>query len=264
LLGLFMISASLFTALLELPHSPFAEALPDPFLRRSLIGAAMGLTALLLILSPMGQRSGAHFNPAVTLAFWRLGKIAGWDAIFYIVAQFVGGVAGMAFAALFGWPALSDSSVSFVVTLPGPAGTAAAFLAETYISFMLMLTILNISNRPRLARYTPVVAATLVAVFIAFEAPLSGMSMNPARSFASAYVGEIWAAIWIYFTAPILGMLGAAAIFRRGGWVVHCAKLHHHNGARCIFRCAFHELAAQEVGAVAGSHDSYSSHSSYS
>jgi aquaporin Z len=132
---------------------------------------------------------------------------------------------------------------------PGSAGVATAFLAEAYISFVLMLTILNVNNQPRLARYTPWVAAVLIALFITFEAPFSGMSMNPARTFASAYAGEIWTAIWVYFTAPILGMLGAAFVFRRGGWTVHCAKLHHHNNARCIFRCSFRELGARALGA---------------
>lgn len=245
LLGLFMISAAWFTALLELPHSPLVAMVPSPFARRALIGVAMGFTALALILSPMGQRSGAHFNPAVTLAFWRLGKIAGWDALFYVVAQFAGGVAGMVFAVAFGRAALTDPTVNYVVTLPGPAGVPAAFVAECGISFVLMLAILNVSNQPALARYTPWLAAGLVAVFITFEAPFSGMSMNPARSFASACVGHIWTALWIYFAAPTLAMLGAAAAYHRGGRVVHCAKLHHYNHARCIFHCSFHELTAQ-------------------
>ena len=79
-LGLFMISACAFTVLLEHPASPVRQALSDPWLRRLLIGIAMGLTAVLLIYSPLGKRSGAHLNPAVTLTFWRLGKIETWDA----------------------------------------------------------------------------------------------------------------------------------------------------------------------------------------
>lgn len=69
-LGLFMISACLFVALLEYPPSAVHQLLPDPALRRVLIGVAMGVTAILIIYSPIGQRSGAHFNPAVTLTFW--------------------------------------------------------------------------------------------------------------------------------------------------------------------------------------------------
>ncbi|MGB8170187.1 MAG: aquaporin [Chthoniobacteraceae bacterium] len=242
LLALFMVSASAFTMLLEYPGSPAVAAFPDAFLRRMLIGIAMGSTALALIFSPMGKRSGAHFNPAVTLTFWWLGKVRMWDAAFYVIAQFLGGIAGVALVAVVVPRWLADTSVHYIATQPGTAGVGVAFAAEFTISFVLMLTVLNVSNHPRLSRYTPFFAATLVATFITFEAPLSGMSMNPARSFGSAFVGHIWTALWIYFTAPALAMLCAAVAYRRAGHVVYCAKLHHHNNARCIFNCAFGKL----------------------
>jgi len=97
-LGLFMIAASLVTILLEYPASPLHQALPNPVLRRLLIGLGMGLTAIGLIYSPWGMRSGAHLNPAVTLTFWRLGKVDSWDALGYVVAQFMGGAAGLGLA----------------------------------------------------------------------------------------------------------------------------------------------------------------------
>ena len=247
LLGLFMISASGFTMLLEYPSSRAVAALPDPFVRRMLIGIAMGLTALALILSPLGKRSGAHFNPAVTLAYLRMGKVQPWDALFYIVAQFAGGLLGVALVAVVARPWLAHESVRFVATLPGARGEGVAFVAEFAIAFALMLTVLHVSNRPRLARFTPFFAAALVAIFITFEAPLSGMSMNPARTFGSALVGQIWTGLWIYFAAPVLAMQLAALVYRRSGRAVYCAKLHHHNGARCIFRCAFGDLAALEA-----------------
>lgn len=250
LLGLFMISASVFTILLEHPGSPAVEALPDPFARRAVIGAAMGLTALALILSPFGKRSGAHFNPAVTFTFWRLGKVRPWDAFFYVIAQFAGGVAGVALVAALVPRLMADASVRHVATLPGAHGPWVAFGAEFGISFVLMSTILVVSNAPRLARWTPAFAAALVAAFITFEAPLSGMSMNPARTFGSALPGQLWTGLWIYFTAPVLAMLLAALVYRRAGRTIYCAKLHHHNGARCIFNCAFGELAARERAAA--------------
>jgi aquaporin Z len=74
-LGAFMLSAGAFTTLFEYPNSPVHQAIGDPFVRRTTIGIAMGLTALALIFSPLGKRSGAHMNPAVTLAFLRLGKV---------------------------------------------------------------------------------------------------------------------------------------------------------------------------------------------
>jgi len=99
-LGLFMFVACVLGALLGHPDSRVVQGLPDPLLRRTLMGLAMGLTAIGLIYSPWGRRSGAHFNPATTLTFWRLGKVATGDAVAYAAAQAVGGLAGVALAAL--------------------------------------------------------------------------------------------------------------------------------------------------------------------
>src|SRR2546425_8732756 len=99
-LGLFMLSACAFGALLEHPMSPVHQSIEDPFIRRALTGLAMGLTAIGIIYSPWGRRSGAHMNPSVTLSFLALGKIAPWDAFFYIASQFAGGALGVMLAAL--------------------------------------------------------------------------------------------------------------------------------------------------------------------
>jgi len=73
------------------------------------------------------------------------------------------------------------------------------------------------------------------------------MSMNPARTFASAYVGHLWTALWVYFTAPVIAMQLAAALYLRSKREIYCAKYHHHNNARCIFNCRFPELLKQEL-----------------
>src|SRR5262245_44840048 len=138
-LGLFMVSACLFAALLYNPASAVPQAFPDPLLRRGFMGLAMGLTAVALIYSPWGQQSGAHFNPAVTLTFLRLGRVTGWDALFYVGAQFVGGVSGVVLAAAVTRGLIADRSVNFAVTRPGAWGTAVAFAAELAISCGLML-----------------------------------------------------------------------------------------------------------------------------
>jgi aquaporin Z len=254
-LGLFMISASLFTILLWHPSSPVLNVIPNAFVRRMLTGMAMGGTAIALIFSSLGKRSGAHFNPAVTLTFWRLGKVRNWDAVFYVLAQFVGGVVGVLLVALFARAALSHPAVNYVATLPGRHGMAIAFLAELVIAFILMTVVLNVSNTPHLARFTGIFAGTLVATYITLEAPFSGMSMNPARTFGSAFVGQLWTGLWIYFTAPVLAMQLAAWIYERGRGTVYCAKYHHHNTERCIFNCRFSELLRreqvnQQVGAI--------------
>ena len=121
--------------------------------------------------------------------------------------------------------------------MPGNAGTAAAFAAEVAITFVLMTVILHVSNNSGLHKLTGLCAGALVATYITVEAPISGMSMNPARTFASAVPAQYWTALWIYFTAPLIGMLSAAEVYVRirGSHSVACAKLHHENRKRCIF-----------------------------
>src|SRR3989442_5844596 len=136
-LGIFMVSASVFTILLYHPASPALQALPEEFPRRALMGVAMGLTAIGIIYSPWGKQSGAHLNPAVTLTFFRLGKVAPWDAVFYVIAQFVGGVAGVALVSALMGKLLAHPTVNYVSTVPGPGGSVPAFLAEICISVVL-------------------------------------------------------------------------------------------------------------------------------
>jgi aquaporin Z len=243
LLGAFMLSACLVSTALEHPDSPLRLVLPDAFLRRALIGIAMGLTAISLIYSPWGQRSGAHFNPSVTLTYLRLGKIAPRDALGYVAAQCVGGVLGVLLAGALLGMLVAHPAVAFAATTPGRAGAAVAFGAELAISFGLMTVVLWLSNS-RWARWTGCVCGALVATYITVEAPLSGMSMNPARSLASALVSGRWDAFWLYVVAPPLGMLAAAELYLRlrGARRVFCAKLRHGAAARCIFHCNYAAL----------------------
>jgi len=240
-LGLFMISATAVTALLQHPASPLHQAFPVALGRRALTGLAMGATAVAIIYSPLGQQSGAHFNPAVTLTFFRLGKIAGLDAAFYVLSQFLGGVSGVLISALFLGMVIAHPSVHYAATRPGVYGAGPAFAAEFVISFILMLTVLSVSNSKRLARLTPLCAGALVATYITFESPISGMSMNPARTLGSALPAGIFTSLWVYFTAPLLGMLLAAEVYLRSGPSrrVYCAKINHHTHRRCIFHCGY-------------------------
>jgi aquaporin Z len=235
LLGAFMVSACVFGVLYEFPRSPIHQSIMSSFLRRLLMGVSMGATAIAIIYSPWGKQSGAHINPSVTFTFFRLGKIKHWDALFYIAAQFIGSALGVVLIGLLFMKQLGDPAVRYVVTVPGKYGLSVAFVAEVVITFVLMSTILRISNDPRLARYTGVCAGFLVTAYITFEAPLSGMSMNPARSFGSGFSAGVWTGFWIYMTAPLVGMLSAAELYVRRNGLVKCCKLHHDNDKRCIF-----------------------------
>src|SRR5260370_22632603 len=125
------------------------------------------------------------------------------------------------------------------------AGVAAAFAGELAISAALMGAVLLVSNSPRHHRFTGCVAGALLALIITFEAPLSGTSMNPARSFAAALPAGVWTGFWIYLLAPPAGMLLAAKVYvaRRGAAAVHCAQLDHGRSSPCLFPCRSPELA---------------------
>jgi aquaporin Z len=249
-----MVSASFFGTLLEHPASPVRQAVPDAAARRLLMGIAMGCTAVAIVYSRWGRRSGAHVNPAITLTFLRLGRVAPADAAAYAGAQFGGALLGMGIAWLLIGSWLAHPQVHFVATRPGEPGVLAAFLAEAVLSAGLMTLVLLTAASPRLARYTGICAGTLIALYIFVEAPISGMSMNPARTFGSAFAARDFSAIWIYFAAPPLGMLAAAEIVlrRRGRQHVPCAKMCHGVGVRCIF-CEYVASRAADTGLHAAS-----------
>jgi aquaporin Z len=236
LLAAFMCSAAAFATLLQHPSSPVFVGAGEAAVERIPMGIAMGLTAIALIYSPWGARSGAHLNPAVTLTFWRLNKIASRDAVLYVVAQCIGGLAGIVVAtvALARLPA--DPAVNYVATVPGTSGAVVALIAEFVISCGLMLVVLLCSNHPRLAPFTGAAAGALVCAYIVVEAPLSGMSMNPARSLGPAVLAGTIDSMWIYVIGPLAGMLSAAVVHERyaGSSAIACAKLHHPSHIPCI------------------------------
>lgn len=247
-LGVFMIVAGVSVFVIERPGSLIQQIVPSPDLRRALIGVTMGITAVSLIYSPWGMRSGAHLNPAVTLTFWRLGKVAPADAIFYAAAQFAGGIAGTVLVSAILGDRFTMAPIYAVATLPGQPGEWAAFAAEVAIAFIMMTVILATNSSARLMRWTGVCAGILVALYITIEAPISGMSLNPARSIASAVPSGVWRGIWIYLLAAPVGMLLAAELHVALGGRTPCAKLHHGARHRCIFHCNYAEMAATEAG----------------
>jgi len=163
--------------------------------------------------------------------------VPGFLAPLYVAAQVAGGLFGMGIAAVLLNGKLADPAVHFVVTAPGPRGVLPALFAEIFISFLLMSIVLFSSASARLAPFTGLLCGALVALFITFEAPLSGMSMNPARTLASAVPAGDFMALWVYLLAPPLGMLLAAEARRAAGAAAtaSCARLSPHGRARCPF-----------------------------
>jgi aquaporin Z len=239
--------AGVYTISVQSPGSPLHAWIADPFARRAAIGAAMGATVVAIAYSPWGRRSGAHLNPAVTFTFFRLGRVAPRDLAGYIIAQLLGALAGVAALSLIAREALAEPNVRWYVTVPGMLGVAAAFIGELATTTLLMSAILLTMRSLRLRAATPIVAGAIVALAIAFESPLSGTGLNPARSLATAAFSGIWDGLWIYFTAPIAGMLLAAYLFRDIS--IPCAKLVHDRGRICQFRfCAFASPATLHGG----------------
>lgn len=254
LLSAFMVAACAAVTLVHHPSSQLTRRVRGPIARRAIIGAAMGLVAIALIYSPWGRRSGAHMNPAMTLTQLALGRVAGWDALFYILAQFAGGLGGVGLAALLLGPRVRHDTVRYAVTVPGARGVRAAWVAECVIAFILMQTVLWTGNHAATAPFTGVFCGALVAVFITVEAPWSGMSMNPARSLGSAVPARTLGGVWVYFTAPVAGMLlGAGAyVATVGPERVYCAKLNHAGAERCVFRCRIDEMPGHRANPAGG------------
>jgi aquaporin Z len=238
-LAWFMVAACVATVVLFGASSHVAGVVPSAALRRAMMGVAMGVTAVMIIHSPMGKRSGAHFNPAITLTYLRMGKIAPWDAAGYVLGQFAGGLFGVGVSALILGKSLAQPSVDYAVTVPGIGGTAGAFGAEFFMAVLLMGVVLWSSNEVRWAKYTSYFVGLLIVNYIFFFAPVSGFSINPARTVGSATFAGVWTAGWVYFVAPLLGMFAAAEVYVRWYGIerVLCAKLHPAPSLLCPFDC---------------------------
>ena len=212
----FMVNAAWLTTLLEYPGSPVRKAIDSPFLRRIPLGIIMGLVIAIIIYNPWGKRSGAHINPAVTWAFLRMGKIGKWDALFYTVFQFLGGIAAAFLMRLLIGAPFRSPEVMFATTHPGKqTGPLIAFVAEFGITLFLVFVLFLGMSSKKYEKKVGWVAAFLIMIYLWFETPLSGMSLNPARSFGSALAGNMWDGLWVYFVAPPLAALLAAELFVR-------------------------------------------------
>lgn len=175
------------------------------------VALAHGLT-LMVFAYAYGHVSGTHINPAVTLGLLTAGKIETTNAIYYIIAQLLGGiVAGFALLFVFGGP-LNDLGVTVVnYDLTNIGG---AFLLEMIGTFFLVNTILNAAISGRAGNLAPLAIGMVLAANIMFFGPLTGASLNPARTIGPAVATGIYADIWLYFVATILGGVLAGLLYR--------------------------------------------------
>ena len=206
-------------------ESPAAAIVPSEALRRTITGFLFGLTGAAIAVSPLGKASGAHINPAVSFAFWLAGKLRPETLSVYVTAQLAGAVLGC-FPLLL-WGELGRS-VAFGATTPGEGfGPSAAFAGEVVTTFAMVALLCVFLAFRTLRRYTPLLFPPLYGVMVALEAPVSGTSTNPARSFGPAVVSGRWDAWWIYWVGPLAGatlaFLACRALARR----IQVAKLYH-------------------------------------
>jgi aquaporin Z len=212
-LAIFMISACFFSAMLFSENSSWYHFFPNLMARNIFMGLMMGLTALFIFYSPLTAPSGSQINPAVTLTFLRLDKMCRYDALFFIIFQFIGGTAAVYLMRLLMGNILTDVPINSAVTIPGKLGTAAALITEFTIAFITMSMILFTSNHLKLKKYTKIFAACFVCMWVIVVGPISGFGMNPARTFASALPAHTWTAFWLYMIVPVAGMLTSAEFY---------------------------------------------------
>ena len=217
--------------------SPLGAVLPDKSARLLITGILFAGSGSLVAISPLGKLSGGHINPAVSLAFWAHGKLHLLDLVGYILGQFLGAITGTLLLALV-WRR-RGASVRYGMTLPGASFPLwVVFLAEVILTFLLVLSIFFFVSSHRLMRWTPLMSWILIAMMVWLEAPISGTSLNPARSFGPALVAGFWQDQWLYFVAPPLGALLAVGAFRllaSGTRDVLTGKLFHVPHYRSVF-----------------------------
>lgn len=212
----FITVSACMAVLVQHPASPVRQWLGNnELLRHLVLGLPIGLTVALMTYSTWGQRSGAHLNPAVTLAFWQLGSLCAADAFWYVLFQFSGALAGGALMARLLAPWYDHPAVKQNITAPGHWGIGVALLAEAAISAFFMFVLLWALHSEQRRKYAGWLLAGLLALYIGFETPLSGMSLNPARSLGTAVAAGKYSALWIYFVAPITAMWLVAVLFQR-------------------------------------------------
>lgn len=214
----FLVFSSVAAVVCLHPDSVVARALgPQAWVQRIGVGLVVGGLIAAMAYSPWGKRSGAHFNPAVTLGFWQLGHIRTADAVWYVVAQFGGAlVAGAGIYRLLA-PWFGHPAVHYNTTRPpeGAYGWVIALGAELLISGALLLAMLGALHSARFRPWTGAIVGLLLALFVVVEAPLSGMSLNPARTLGSAVAAGSYPGLWVYFLGPLAAAWVAAGAFGR-------------------------------------------------
>jgi MIP family channel proteins len=189
------------------PGAAMVNAYSNETIGHAGIALAFAFVVLAMIYT-IGHLSGAHINPAVTIAFWSAGRFPGKEVLPYVIAQSTGAVlASLVLLWILG-PVGNLGATIPVISVGG------AFAVEFLLSFVLMFVIMAVATDERVANGFAGIAVGLTVGFDAMMGgPLTGASMNPARSLGPAVAGGIWQAHWIYWIAPTTGAIAAAWVY---------------------------------------------------
>jgi len=197
------------------PASPVAVLTLPGWLARGIAGSLFGLTGTLVTLSALGRHSGAHLNPAMTLAFLLEGKISTSHATRYVLSQCLGAITG-AWVVL-AWGPLGKP-LTYGATTPAPnINPFVAVGLEALCTVVLVATVFVFLGNPRLRRFTAWTMSPMYAVMVSLESPWTGTSTNPARSLGPAVVTGTWQGFGIYLLGPALGAAAGVALARALG-----------------------------------------------
>ncbi len=218
--------------------SPMARLVPNEQVRMALTAFLFGCVGAAVALSRVGTESGAHINPAVTMAFWLMRKLDARAAVGYVVAQVSGACLGA--LPLLAWGEMGRS-VAFGATIPGEGySTATVVMGEAVTTCALVTTLCVCLGFRHLRRFTPFVIPCLYAVMVPLEGHISGTSTNPARTVGPALISGRWDGWWIYWVGPMIGTLAAIIICSSIAKRIEVAKLYHFENDR---RRLFHRMA---------------------
>jgi len=210
--------------------TPMARLIPSEGLRRVITGFLFGTTGACIALSLVGKMSGAHINPAVTLAFRLMGKLDRRTTLGYIGAQLAGAVVGSLPLLLWG---TMGRSVAFGATLPGSGTTlSTALLGEVITTFAMVALLAVFLGFRKIRPFTPAIFPPLYAIMVWIESPISGTSTNPARSLGPSVISGQWQGWWIYWIGPLAGMLLAVLACSFLAKRIEVAKLYHFDSDR--------------------------------
>jgi aquaporin Z len=229
--------------------SPLAHHLHGTHLRLLVVGFFFAGSGAAVTISPIGRRSGAHLNPAVTLAFFLKRHVSWHDLIGYVVAQLTGATAGAGLAVAIWRRHDSSPPVHYAITTPGHGvSVLTALVVEAAMTASLVLVIFGMLSSPRTARWTPLAVWVLVTVLVWRVATITGTSLNPARSLGPDWVAGYSTDAWVYVVAPLAGAALAVA-----GWDattsrrVLTAKLFHDSRYASVLKT---RLPAMPAGAA--------------